>query len=108
MLQTAPVRTSNRLRLSIKVLSRIDIVAILRKSRFIKFVNPVELIDKWIAGTRQWERRYCGMTQLQDNINARLATACKRLKLNTARHAFVPGYYLVGIADCGFGAHTIV
>jgi hypothetical protein len=60
---------------------RIDIAAFLEKIRLIRSANLIELIDKWTADTRKWEAFYRGITRLQDNINARLASACKHLKL---------------------------
>jgi integrase len=58
---------------------RIDTVAFFEKSRLINNANLADLLDKWIADARRWEHFYGGMEQLQDNINARLDTACRHL-----------------------------
>jgi integrase len=59
----------------------IDISAYFDRSRLIKNVSLASELDKWIADTRKWEAYYGGLSQLQDNINSRLATACKRCKI---------------------------
>jgi integrase len=59
----------------------IDIGAYFERSRLIKNVFLTSELDKWIADTRKWEANYGGLSQLQDNINTRLATACKKCKV---------------------------
>ena len=58
-----------------------DISAYFERSRLIKNVSLTSELDKWIAGTRKWEAYYGGLSKLQDNINTRLATACKKCKV---------------------------
>jgi integrase len=59
----------------------IDISAYCERSRLIKKVSLVSNLDKWIADTRKWGAYYGGLSKLQDNINSRLATACKKRKI---------------------------
>lgn len=57
----------------------IDISAYVQRSRLFKGQNLLSQLDKWIADARKWEAYYGGRAELQDNINARLATACKKI-----------------------------
>jgi integrase len=59
----------------------IDFSAYLEKSGLIKEASLVSELDKWIADTCKWKAYYGGRSKLQDNINSRLATACKNFKL---------------------------
>jgi len=59
----------------------IDIGAYFERSRLFKSLSLTSEFDKWIADTRKWESYYGGLAGLQDNINARLATACKNRKI---------------------------
>jgi integrase len=59
----------------------IDIGAYFEKSRLFKSPSLTSEFDKWIADTRKWEAYYGGLAGLQDNINSRLATACKKCKI---------------------------
>ena len=55
----------------------IDFSAHLGKSGLIKKASLVSELDKWIDDTRKWKAYYKGLSELQDNINSKLATACK-------------------------------
>jgi integrase len=59
----------------------IDFSAYLEKSGLIKKASLAAELDKWIADTRKLKAYYGGLSKLQDNINSRLATACKKCKL---------------------------
>jgi integrase len=59
----------------------INIGAYCERSRLFKSLSLTSEFDKWIADTRKWESYYGGLAGLQDNINARLATACKNRKI---------------------------
>jgi integrase len=59
----------------------ISISAYIDRSRLFKKQNVLSRLDKWIADARKWEAYYGGRAELQDNINARPATACKKLKI---------------------------
>lgn len=59
----------------------IDISAYLERSGLIGSVSLASELDKWIADTRKWEAYYGGRSELQDNINSRLATACRKCKI---------------------------
>jgi integrase len=59
----------------------IDISAYIERLRLFKKQNPLSQLDKWIADGRKWEAYYGGRAELRDNINARLATACKKLRI---------------------------
>jgi len=58
----------------------IDISAYCEKSAIFKTKNLVSEIDKWIADIPRWKTCYRGLSNLQDNINGRLATACQKCK----------------------------
>jgi integrase len=69
----------------------IDIDAYFARSRLLKNVSLAFEFDKWIADTRKWEAYYSGLSELQGNINSRLARACekcgiKRVCTYTFRH----------------------
>ena len=69
----------------------INISAYTERSRLFKGEDVLSRLDKWIADTRKWEAYYGGVAELRDNINARLDTACKKLKIKrvctyTLRH----------------------
>jgi integrase len=57
----------------------ISISAYIQRSRLFKRQNLLPQLDKWIADARKWEAYYGGRAELQDNINSRLATACKKI-----------------------------
>ncbi len=57
----------------------LDISAYIERGRLIKNKNLLSQLDKWIADARKWEVYYGGRAELQDNINSRLATACKKI-----------------------------
>ncbi|MEH2506375.1 integrase [Bradyrhizobium sp. AZCC 1578] len=57
----------------------IDISIYFEKSGLIKKASLASELDKWIANTRKWHDY--GRSKLQDNVNSRLATACKKLKI---------------------------
>ncbi|MGX4805523.1 hypothetical protein [Bradyrhizobium guangdongense] len=57
----------------------IDVSGYIQRSRLFKRQNPLSVLDKWIADAREWEAYYGGRAELQGNINARLATACKKI-----------------------------
>ena len=59
----------------------IDFSACLEKFALIKRVSLISDLDRWIADTRKWEAYYKGLSQLHDNINTRLARACKNSKI---------------------------
>ena len=59
----------------------IDIGAYFERSRLLGNVSLASKFDKWIADTRKWEAYYGGLTELQDNINSRLATASKNCEI---------------------------
>lgn len=57
----------------------IDISAYVERGRLFKNQNLLSQLDKWIADGRKWAAYYGGHAELQDNINSRLATACKKI-----------------------------
>jgi integrase len=59
----------------------IDINAYLERSRLIKSVSITSALDKWLADIHKWKTYYGGSSKLHDNINARLARACKIRKI---------------------------
>ena len=58
-----------------------DISVYVERLRLFKKQSLLSQLDKWIADTRKWEAYYGGRAELRDNLNARLATACKKLKI---------------------------
>jgi integrase len=69
----------------------INIGTYFERSRLFKSPSLTSDFDKWIADTRKFEAYYGGPAELLDNINSRLATACrkcgiKRVCTYTFRH----------------------
>jgi len=59
----------------------IDLSAYFEKSGLIKSVSLISELDKWIGDIQRWEAYYGGLPKLHNNINARLARACKDCKI---------------------------
>jgi hypothetical protein len=59
----------------------IDIGGYFERSLLFKNLSLASEFDKWIADIRKWESYYGGPAELLDNINSRLATACKNRKI---------------------------
>lgn len=57
----------------------IDMSAYVERTRIFENRNLLPQFDKWIADALKWEKYYGGRAELQDNINSRLATACKKI-----------------------------
>ena len=57
----------------------ISLSVYIERSRLFRKQDPLSQLDKWAADARKWEAYYGGRAELRDNINSRLATACKKL-----------------------------